>query len=53
MCTPHSEYLALGKNDEARLASYRGLFKRPDNGALLAEVRRAVNQGLVLDNGRF
>ena len=53
MCTPHAEYLALEKNGEARLAAYGGLFGHPESGALLAEVRRALNQGLVLGNERF
>ena len=53
MRTPHAEYLALEENDEARFASYRGLFNRPDDEEQLNDMRRAVNRGLVLGDENF
>lgn len=47
-----SRIMVLDKNDEAQLASYRGLVKCPDDGALLAEVRSVVSQELALGNDR-
>jgi len=53
LCTPHSLYLALGKEAKERQANYRALFKRHVEGKLLEEIRQAVNKGLALGNDRF
>ncbi|SMF26682.1 putative transposase [Alteromonadaceae bacterium Bs31] len=51
--TPHPLYLALGKNTNTRLASYRELFRCQVEGKLLDDIRKAANKGLVMGNERF
>lgn len=51
--TPHDEYLALGGTDTERQAAYRDLFRAHVESTVIAEIRDAVNQGLVLGNDRF
>ena len=53
LCTPHEEYLKLGKRKEERLGSYRTLFEEHIGRELLEQIRCAVNQGLALGNDRF
>lgn len=54
LCTPHEEYLKLGRRKEVkRLAAYRTLFKAHIGGELLEQIRGSVNKGLVLGNDRF
>ena len=53
LCTPHTEYLKLGKNKAERLQAYRNLFKTRIDGELLEQIRGSVNKGLALGNDRF
>jgi putative transposase len=53
LCSPHDEYLALGKVAEERYRSYRELFKYQVDGELLDDVRNALNKGLALGGERF
>jgi putative transposase len=51
--TPHSEYLALGRDDNERAAAYRELFRSALASAQLDEIRSTVNGGFALGNERF
>jgi putative transposase len=51
--TPHSLYLALGKDEVERLAEYRGLFRSELDDAAIADIRLALAQGQPLGNERF
>jgi putative transposase len=53
LLTPHSQYLALGRNDDERSAAYRALFRSELDTAQLDEIRSAVNGGFVIGNDRF
>ncbi len=53
LCTPHQEYLALGKNPVERQASYRNLFSNEVEGDLLKEIRENTNKGMAVGNERF
>lgn len=53
LCSPHEQYLALGKTQQERLANYRSLFESHVDGDLLTEVRHALNKGLVLGTDKF
>lgn len=53
LCTPHTVYLALGKDANERQASYRELFKHHVDGKLLEDIRLAVNKGMALGSERF
>lgn len=53
LCTPHALYLALGHTKQARLINYRALFASHVEGEPLAEVRHALNKGLVLGTEKF
>ena len=53
LCSPHEQYLALGRTQQERLANYRSLFESQVDGDLLTEVRHAVNKGLVLGTNKF
>lgn len=51
--TPHAEYLALGRTDLDRQATYRTLFRTELDEADLADIRLALGQGQPLGNSRF
>jgi putative transposase len=51
--TPHSLYLALGKNEPERLADYRGLFRSELDDAAIADIRLALAQGQPLGSECF
>lgn len=53
MWSPHSEYTALGNSNKTRKAAYRNLFKQEIDGKLIADIRHALNTGLVLGNDKF
>lgn len=53
LCSPHDLYLSLGNSKQERLTNYRSLFKSYMDGELLAEVRHALNTGLVLGTEKF
>lgn len=50
---PHPEYLALGRDDEARRTAYRALFDSGLDAAQLAEIRSATNSGGALGDAAF
>ena len=51
--TPHGEYLALGLDEEARRAAYRGLFESELDMELLRDIRVSTHGGYVIGNDRF
>jgi putative transposase len=51
--TPHTLYLALGKDEPIRLAEYRGLFRSELDEETLADIRLALAQGQPLGSDRF
>lgn len=53
LCTPHAEYLILGRSKAERLRLYRELFKKHIRTDLLDEIRTAVNSGLALGDHDF
>lgn len=53
LCTPHPEYLALGKEEQARKQAYRGLFDAHIDRQAAREIRKAVNLGMALGSERF
>jgi REP-associated tyrosine transposase len=53
LCTPHVEYLKLGRNKERRLQAYRAFFNAYVSDELITQIRGMVNKGLALGNERF
>ena len=53
LCTPHTEYLLLGGDQQERTAAYRALFKAHVDGKLIEEIRKAANKGLALGSESF
>lgn len=53
LITPHPCYVSLGKDEEQRLAAYRGLFERAIGDEELAEIRAYVQQQKALGSPRF
>ncbi|MDD2724870.1 MAG: transposase [Methylovulum sp.] len=53
LCTPHAVYLALGQDANGRQAGYRELSRHHVDGALLEDIRLAVNKGMALGSERF
>lgn len=54
LCTPHPEYLALGKTDLERQANYRDLFAHYiEHPEFLKEIRDNTNKGLAIGFDRF
>ena len=51
--TPHSLYLALGKEDAERQTEYRGLFRSELDDVAIADIRLALAQGQPLGSERF
>ena len=51
--TPHPLYLALGKDEDSRLAEYRDLFRSELDEEALADIRLALAQGQPLGSERF
>jgi putative transposase len=50
---PHSLYLALGADDDARRAAYRELFRGALDEEPLSDLRLALNQDQPIGNDRF
>ena len=50
---PHQEYLLLGDNADGRQSNYRGLFEQELDMALIDNIRKTTNQGMVIGNERF
>ena len=53
LCTPHPEYLSLGKTECDRLKNYRALFSHHVDGKLLEEIRSNTNKGMAIGNDYF
>lgn len=51
--TPHSLYLALGRNDKERQTAYRALFKGHLDRDAIDDIRLALNQSQPVGNPRF
>ena len=51
--TPHRLYRALGRDDAARQAAYRDLFRTQLDGKAVDDIRLALNQNQPLGNSRF
>lgn len=50
---PHPDYLALGDTATLRMSAYRQFFTQQLAGQVIADIRDALNTGLVLGNVRF
>lgn len=53
LCTPHPEYLRLGKTQNERMENYRALFSRHVEGDLLDDIRLSTNKGMAIGHDRF
>ncbi|MEA3469416.1 MAG: transposase [Thermodesulfobacteriota bacterium] len=53
LCTPHQEYLSLGKDSLERQSCYRELFVHQVEGQLLKEIRENTNKGMAIGSDRF
>jgi len=53
LLTPHAQYLALGRNDGARLEAYRLLFRSELDQEVIQEIRDATNGNFALGGERF
>lgn len=53
LCTPHSEYLRLGRTKNKRMESYRSLFAHHIEDDLLNEIRLNANKGMAIGHDRF
>ena len=53
LCTPHQEYLSLGKEPSERQKNYRELFVQQVEGELLEEIRASTHKGMAVGNDRF
>lgn len=53
LCTPHSQYFALGNSEKTRQANYRGLFQELLEEPLIEEIRQMTNKSLAIGSERF
>jgi putative transposase len=53
LCTPHPEYLCLGKTQNERMENYRALFSCHVEGDLLEDIRLSTNKGMAIGHDRF
>lgn len=53
LITPHEEYLRIGRDQQARLESYRALFKAHLDEEIVGQIRSATNGNFALGNERF
>jgi len=53
LCTPHPEYLTLGRTPDERQRNYRTLFTRHVDVKLLDDIRTSTNKGLAYGSDRF
>ena len=53
LCSPHEEYLNLGRTKRQRLDAYRSLFRAHVDVALTDQISTSVNKGLALGDDRF
>jgi len=53
LCTPHQEYLSLGKKTNERRKNYRELFVQYVDTEILEEIRSNTHKGMAVGNDRF
>ncbi len=53
LCTPHREYLCLGKDASDRQQNYRMFLSHHVDGELLKEIRDNTQKGMAVGNDRF
>ena len=53
LCTPHQEYLRLGKDESERQENYREFLSRQVDGELLKEIRANIHKGMAVGSDRF
>jgi putative transposase len=53
LLTPHPLYVELGRDEAARLAIYRALFRTELDADAISDIRLALNQGQPLGGSRF
>ena len=53
LCTPHQEYLRLGRDPLKRQSNYRELFIHQVEGELLQEIRDNTHKGMAIGSDRF
>lgn len=53
LCTPHREYIRLGRNKIERIGVYRSLFQAHVDNRLFVNIRSAANKGLVFGSDEF
>jgi hypothetical protein len=53
LITAHDEYGRLGRNDDARRAAYRALFKAHLDEEIIGQIRNATNGNYALGGERF
>ena len=53
LCTPHQEYLSLGKKLKERRKNYRELFVQYVDEEILEEIRSNTHKGMAVGNDRF
>ena len=53
LCTPHEQYLRLGRSQASRQTNYRALFNSYVEGELLSQIRSSLNKGMAIGNDCF
>jgi putative transposase len=53
LCTPHEEYLSLGKDAEERQRNYREFLFQNIDEEVLKEIRTRTHQGMAVGNDQF
>ncbi|WP_435276381.1 transposase [Psychrobium sp. nBUS_13] len=53
LCTPHSLYISLGKDEDDRQCAYRDLFKHYVDNKLITNIRDSVNRGMAIGSEQF
>ncbi len=53
LCTPHHEYLSLGKKLVERQKNYRKIFVQHIDGKLLENIRSSTQKGMAVGSDRF
>ena len=53
LCTPHHDYLCLGKDASDRQDTYRMFLSHHIDGELLKEIRDNTHKGMAVGNNRF
>lgn len=53
LCSPHRNYLCLGKNNIERQNNYRDFLSHATDRTLLKEIRSSTNKGMAVGNDKF